>query len=368
VIASIYIQGFKRFDRRLFDVAPLTILAGLNGSGKTSFIHALLLTWEATSGTSGSVVRLNGPFGLELGTAGDIRNWTSADSTEFVLHSASGEKSTWRFSMPAEDALYVTVDEKPSNPPTAFSSLARAFTYLCAERLGPRSTLGASPRPTAELEVGVHGEYCAQMLESLGDKLIEDKARVHPERQVRAAHLLKYEVEQWLADITRPIEVDAIRYSGSAIFALRFRTPGGEWVTPPNMGFGLSYALPVILAGLTAKAGGLLIVENPEAHLHPAGQSRMGTFLGWLASRGVQVFLETHSDHVLNGVRRAIGEYKYLAANEAIVHFFESGIDSELIVHPLRFTSIGGVSHWPRGFFDQYLTDVAILGRIRRGE
>lgn len=367
MISSIEIRGFKRFEAKAFDIAPLTILTGLNGSGKTSLIHALLLAWEASSDASRGVVRLNGPFGLELGTAEDIRNWKSDEPVKFVICSTAGADATWKFGMPSEDALYVTVEQKPDKVPAAFSGLPRAFTYLCAERLGPRSNLGASPRPAAELETGVRGEYCAQMLESLGDKLIEDPSRVHSVREENAPAMLKYEVERWLAEIARPVEIDAVRYPGSMLFALRFRSPGGDWVRAPNMGFGLSYALPVILAGLTARPGGLLIVENPEAHLHPAGQSRMGSFLGWLSSRGVQVIIETHSDHVLNGVRRAIGEHKYLAEDKAVVHFFESGEGDEPIVHKLAFTSIGGVSQWPSGFFDQFQTDIAALGRVRRG-
>ena len=367
MITSIEIRGFKRFHRKSFEFAPLTILTGMNGAGKTSLIQALLLTWEATAGASKGAVRLNGPFGLELGTAEDIRNWKSTEPIRIVLFSSTGGESAWQFGMPSEDALYVSVEEKPESRPAAFSGEPRAFTYLCAERLGPRSNSGASPLPPIDLEVGVRGEYCAQMLESLGDKLIDDKSRARSDRGQGATALLKYEVEGWLAEIARPVEIDAIRYASSAMFALRFRSPGGEWVRAPNMGFGLSYALPIILAGLTAKAGGLLIVENPEAHLHPAGQSQMGAFLGWLASRGVQIIVETHSDHVLNGVRRAIGAHQYLAANQALVHFFESGQDDEPLVHRLGFTPVGGVSHWPPGFFDQYQTDIATLGRIRRG-
>ena len=106
-------------------------------------------------------------------------------------------------------------------------------------------------------------------------------------------------------------------------------------------------------------------MENPEAHLHPAGQSRMGVFLAWLASKGVQVIVETHSDHILNGVRRAIGEYAFLRSDKAVVHFFDHA--TPLNVQELRFTETGSVSHWPQGFFDQYQIDVAALGRLRRG-
>jgi predicted ATPase len=155
--------------------------------------------------------------------------------------------------------------ERPDEPPFVFTADPRAFTYLCAERLGPRSMLGASALPVDALELGVRGEYCAQVLAALGDRPIEHRVRRHPNQGSEVARLLKYELEDWLGEIVRPVQIGTEPY------------PGG--------------------------------VENPEAHLHPAGQSRIGTFLAWLAGRGVQTIVETHSDHVLNGVRWAIGEY-----------------------------------------------------------
>ena len=328
-------------------------------------IQALLLAWEASSDAN-NTVRLNGPFGLELGTAEDVRNWNSEGSIEIHVKSEAAGNIKYQFGIPSDEAQYLVVQEKPASPPLAFSTRPRAFSYLCAERLGPRNILGASPLPDDKLEVGARGEHCAQILSILGDKPIEDGNRLHPDRVQGTPALLKYEVERWLTEIARPVEINAESYLGAMVTSLRFRSPGGEWVRAPNMGFGVSYALPIILGGLSALSGGLLVVENPEAHLHPAGQSRMGVFLAWLAGRGVQVILETHSDHVLNGIRRAIGEHKYLVHDQAAVHYFESQEDEALRVHPLRFTSIGGVSDWPPGFFDQYQIDVASLGRIRR--
>ena len=133
------------------------------------------------------------------------------------------------------------------------------------------------------------------------------------------------------------------------------------------MGFGLTYSLPIIISGLIAGIGGLVVVENPEAHLHPAGQSRMGVFLAWLASRGVQVIIETHSDHVINGIRRAIAEHHYLDASQAVIHWFGAEGSSDDAWHKsLAISGTGSVSDWPAGFFDQYQIDVASLGRIRR--
>ncbi|MBB5192620.1 putative ATPase [Silvimonas terrae] len=310
-------------------------------------------------------MQLNGPFGLQLGTAESVRNWDSDDAIKLQL--VEGEDiSSWHFGASSEEALYLTIENKPDFVPSSFSGRPRAFTYLCAERLGPRSVLGASPCPDDTLEIGVHGEYCAQMVATMGNSPLQNVARQHPDAEMGGASLLKYEVEKWIGEIAKPIEIDAIRYPGTTVNSMRFRTSGEAWVHAPNMGFGISYALPIILAGLTAQDNGLLIVENPEAHLHPAGQSRMGAFLAWLAGCGIQVILETHSDHVLNGVRRAIGEHHYLTHDNAITHFFGPDADNLPTTYELSFLSDGSISHWPQGFFDQYQIDIASLGQIRR--
>lgn len=366
MITNLRIRSFKRFNDQAFPLRPLTILTGLNGSGKTSVIHSLLLASEASTAIAGDAIRLSGPFGMELGTAEEVRNWSSNELIEFHITSNNDEPEVWKLSIPASDSLYLTVEETPHTSLTAFSNTPRSFSYLCAERLGPRNVSPASPLPSNRLEIGVRGEYCAQIFGTLGSRPIEFPDRIHPSNSGEPTSLLKYEVERWLAEIARPVELDTIQYPGTAYNAMRFRFAGQDWVRAPNMGFGISYALPIILAGLIIEPGGLLIVENPEAHLHPAGQSRMGVFLAWLANCGVQVILETHSDHVLNGIRRAIGEHRYLPHANALVHFFDSLEDDASQVQKLEFTAVGGISHWPKGFFDQYQIDIASLGRVRR--
>jgi predicted ATPase len=365
MIRRLEIVAFKRFQREIFNLSNLTVLTGLNGSGKTSFIQSLLLLAEASSSPSKSV-RLNGPFGMELGAAGDVRNWESDGLIELSVETEGELRCNWKFRVPDEDALFLNVLEAPHDLPVALSTVPRTFTYLSAERLGPRTSLISSALPAEELEVGMRGEGCAHMLAVLGSGPLLTADREHPESNSADSLLLKYQVERWMAEIVRPIEIDAVHHPGPMASVLRFRPVGGEWVRAPNMGFGVSYALPIVVAGLTAQAGGLLIVENPEAHLHPAGQSRMGSFLAWLAARDVQVVVETHSDHVLNGMRLAIAEKKYLSAKLAVVHFFDSGDQGELVSSELKFSEFGTISTWPRGFFDQYQIDVASLGRIRR--
>lgn len=360
MLKELEIQGFKRFKSATFGLTPLTILAGMNGAGKTSVIHALLLMREATRRADG-LVALNGPFGLELGNFEDIQNWETQDSVCLQLTDTANTGCRWDLSAAAATALYAKVAQK-GKPPKAFTQNKRMFQYICAERFGPRSILGSAAVPADFLEVGCHGEYSAQLLHVL-DKFEVDPRRCCPGLASAQGSLLKTEAERWLSCIARPIQMDTENLAGTSVSALRFRTPGGDWVRPPNMGFGVTYALPVILAALTAGQGGLLIVENPEAHLHPAGQSQMGHFLASMAAAGVQIVLETHSDHVLNGIRRAIGEHRILPAVQATVHFFD--VDGTA-PHTLAFTETGGVSDWPSGFFDQFQVDVAALTRVRR--
>jgi predicted ATPase len=367
MINSIRVKGFKPYVDERMELSPLTVLTGMNGSGKTSLLQAIFLACSAAR-TDEKSVGLNGPFGLELGTAGDVLNRNSQSPIEISTTDKEAAKSVWRFDVPSESALYLNITEHPPEKPQAFLGRTRAFTYLSAERLGPRGASQTSMLPEDELEVGIQGEFSAHLLAVLGDRPMQSTDRRHPNYSEKAPRLLKYEVEQWLCEIARPIEVNGERQPGSMVAGLWYRTPGSEWVRSTNMGFGITYALPIILAGLVAVEGGILVVENPEAHLHPAGQSRMGVFLAWLAGKGVQVIVETHSDHILNGMRRAIAQHSYISADSSILHFFSQSEDDEFGTNsvPLRFEANGSVSSWPKGFFDQYQIDVATLGQLRR--
>jgi predicted ATPase len=98
------------------------------------------------------------------------------------------------------------------------------------------------------------------------------------------------------------------------------------------------------------------MIENPEAHLHPSGQSRIGEMLALTASSGVQVITETHSDHVLNGIRLAAKSGKIDPSNVEL-HFFERGFDRESnetrIITP-KMDKNGRLDRWPKGFFDEW--------------
>ena len=127
---------------------------------------------------------------------------------------------------------------------------------------------------------------------------------------------------------------------------------------PINVGFGLTQVLPIIVAALSANKHDLLLIENPEVHLHPAGQALMGQFLATVAHAGVQVIIETHSDHVLNGIRRAV-KSSIVSPEQVVLHFFRprSSDDKSQVVTP-QLDKTGNIDVWPEGFFDQFDKDM----------
>ncbi|WP_155056292.1 AAA family ATPase [Streptomyces blattellae] len=371
MITSLEIRGFKRFVAESFGLRPLTVLTGVNGGGKSTVIQSLLLARLA--GTAGGTVRLNGPLGLALGEARDVLNWT-ADAREITvrLGGSDGESWVYEFGLPdAEQALHLDVRRVPvaQVPGIGPGVLNPAFTYLCAERLGPRDTLSVSAEEPEQIGVGVRGEFTAQVLALRDTRVVSPRGTRgvvrgslhHPEA---AGPQLRVQAEAWASEIIRPMRITARVAVGIMAGTIRFGETGlsDEEIRPVNTGFGVSYALPVIVAGLLTEPGDLLIVENPEAHLHPAGQSRLGRFLARVAGSGVQVVVETHSDHVLNGARLAVAQDRSLPAEDMVTHYFDH--DQTL---PIGINDKGELSHWPSGFFDQIETDLGRLARARRG-
>jgi predicted ATPase len=360
MIEKLRVKGFKRFVDQTFEFRPLTILAGWNGAGKSSVIHALLLACQAARNKT-RVVQLNGYFNLELGTFEDVLNRETTGAFSVQIEEDNRE-SNYEFDQDQSGLQrpYAHVRSGGINP-SVFDESGRSLQYLSAERFGPRVTLLHQSAPQELLEVGTQGEFAAQVLDSLATLQVDYRRRcAAPEPDVPA--LLKAETELWLSRITRPIQIDTETFAGTLVAAIKFRVED-TWLKPTNMGFGITYSLPIILAAMSAKLGGLVIVENPEAHLHPAGQTQMGIFLAQMAAAGIQIMVETHSDHILNGVRRAIGEIKVLRSDASIVHFFDADNSNP---QSLFFTDNGGISDWPAGFFDQYQIDVAALSRVRR--
>lgn len=136
-----------------------------------------------------------------------------------------------------------------------------------------------------------------------------------------------------------------------------------QTLATPNTGFGYTYALPIVLDGLMAPRGSMLVVENPEAHLHPKAQSNIGFFLGKMAAAGVKIVVETHSEHVVNGIRRAALSRLGLSTDDITIYFCDESRPDE---NPEEITvdSKGNLSDFPVDFFDQVRQDMLEIIRL----
>ncbi len=222
------------------------------------------------------------------------------------------------------------------------------FHYISADRIGPKdfypkSTLDKFPN------VGARGEFTANLLYKKQGDLVDDKLCLGED-----AKTLITQTEAWLSKIFGGAKLE-IPSSQSSILELLFNTSASkDRFKPANVGFGFHSVLPIIVSGLIAKEGEILIVENPEIHLHPRAQSELTKFLAKVSSCGVQVLVESHSDHILNGLRIAVLD-KIINSEDLSILYFQNDLENPVVQIPVQ--PDGGIEEWPDDFFDQTTKD-----------
>lgn len=386
MIGQIHLKNFKCFDDVRIDLAPLTLLTGLNGMGKSSVIQSLLAirqSYQSGSLASGSL-SCAGDL-IDLGTIQDVLFEGAKDDLIEIGFAASGAASS-DISFPfvvSADGDVARVADLTANEATISRMLAwdatrtllgredqggvppnSVFHYITAERHGPRKALPMSRVRAKPTYIGSHGEYVLHVLDTLKDMVIlpPDDARLVDGPSPR----LGDQVEAWLGDVSPGVRINLqpVPQADMIVGGFNFGEEGklrSNTYRATNVGFGLSYVLPVLVALLSAPAGSLVLIENPEAHMHPKGQTRIGELCARAAASGVQVIVETHSDHLLDGARIAVRQ-GILAPNQATFHYFSRATEAARIDTP-TIDSEGRLSAWPDGFFDQHRRNTARLVR-----
>ncbi|KAA6431606.1 AAA family ATPase [Dyadobacter flavalbus] len=369
-IDRIEFSNFKGLTNHTISSSKMTLLVGGNSQGKSSTIQGLLLIRSIVEnirsknllGNEAKLrIPLNGPYLLNLGSARDVISWETGRSFCIKL-SSQVETLSFLFSASnlEDDNFFIDVVSPPLDK-CVLNIVADDFYYLCAERLGPRNRYDINEDPNY-LHCGYHGEFAIDILARLGDEpdyISESKffnGHALPGQQTLRKHL-----EKWLSFIVPNTNLGTVKiFGGVKIASINYNT----FFSAPNVGFGVSYVLPIIITGLIARCGSIFIVENPEAHLHPKGQSNVGYFLGCMAISGVQVIIETHSEHVVNGVRIAFLEHKRAAEN-VLINFYACK-DELLEVFEINLSDKGDLSDFPSDFFDQGQQDLLKIFRMGR--
>lgn len=355
MIDSLSLQNFKCFEDITLPFGAVNILTGLNGMGKSSVIQALLLLKQSFEAGAVDTLRLNGPY-VDLGWGSDVL-YEKADTETIDILALSGG-STYGAKclyVPDEDQLPV-VGRMPKDA-ALFMNWAKRLFYLSAYRIAPRHQYRLTNRKSlAERQFGPSGEFSLQYLNLYGSLTVEHQHMLLGEKDQNS---LLQQASRWMGYISPGTTIQVNVDETMKASELRYSFIEGPHRTTAyrcvNVGFGLTYVLPIIVLLLSAQRGDTILLENPEAHIHPAGQSKLGELIARAGADGIQVIVETHSDHILNGIRLAVKNQLLTPENVQCLFFYKDGEDHHR--HKVTAPQIdaeGRIDQWPSGFFDEW--------------
>lgn len=368
-IKELTLKNFKSVKDQTIQLEPLTVLTGLNGSGKSSILQAISLIKQSIDlNQIGNQLVLNGPW-IKLGRAEDVL-FEGADSELISINiEVDGKKNSWLAdATPNLDTLDASFEGDLHSLKTGLQN----FQFIQADRLTPAVRYQQATSADQELgRLGPNGEYTVDYLSRNGNMKISS-SRCYPESRLRSEEekdlmqtiaptdRLWDVTSAWLQQLSPGVRPIARVIDITSATSLRFEYTGlsreakSREHKPTNVGFGLTYSLPIIVSCLSAPAGAVLLLENPEAHLHPRGQSALGLLLSLCANDGVNIIVETHSDHLLNGIRLA-AKRKDILASDVAVHFFTRDIATGLTTcQSPNLLDNGRFDDLPSGFFDEW--------------
>jgi predicted ATPase len=147
-------------------------------------------------------------------------------------------------------------------------------------------------------------------------------------------------------------------------YEVKVRTKGSrDWVDLPDVGFGISQVLPVLVQCFYAPAGSIILMEQPEIHLHPNAQSALADVMIDVINsrengidRGIQLVIETHSEHFLRRLQRRIAED--VVSQEKVSAYFANITKAPATLEPLQIDIFGNIRNWPENFFGDEMGDI----------
>lgn len=348
MLTKIEITNFKIFKEKIcVPLSNLNIFTGANGRGKSTALQALILMKQSLDGTEIKDIKYHSKY-LELGSFDDIKSTDAPINFSFYDY-----ESYLSYSFHSKDngkKLKSSILEKTTNN-DSFVIDFNKIHYISAERLGPKVSYERHSEEDLN-GVGKRGEFVASTLFEKQQQLVHKSLVINDDK----GETLLAQTGDWLNQIFKGCDI-SIKSTIETIIEVGFK---GKFTTkfskPTNIGFGFSNVLPIIVAGLIANEGDILIIDSPEAHLHPSAQSELAKFLAKISLIGVQVFVETHSEHILNGVRIAIKstDINILSHQLSILYFDDQ-------IKKIEIQEDGSINDWPKGFFDQAIIDEEYL-------
>lgn len=369
MIETLEIKNFKSIKKKRFGLRNLNLLLGLNGMGKSSFIQMLLLLRQSSLQEG---LRLNAHL-VNIGNARDaLYQYAKEKKLSVFLAFTGGHQQQFTFDFKAESDLFPLSEKMELEGPLFQQSLwlNQSFQYLNAHRQEPTSIHRKSYSDVVSWRrLGSSGQYAAHFLEVYGASEVKSDNLIHSKSYVQdpvtgqkiVNRTLLNQVNLWLGEISPGVRVQVTSIQNTENIQVEYEYVQPNFGTtnrfkPTNVGFGISYVLPVVVSLLAARPGDLLVIENPESHIHPRGQAELGKLVALAASNDVQIVVETHSDHFVNGVRVAVKE-GLIERSKSILFYFEKMVkENEQFskITDIEIDGRGELSEYPENMMDEW--------------
>jgi len=237
----------------------------------------------------------------------------------------------------------------------SFEELFSRVAYLGPLREYPkRSYVWSGERP---LDVGRRGELAIPaLLAAEAEGLTSGRGKGRGRRYAP----IQRRIVEWLkqADIIHSFSLRPIAKNRKDYELRVKKAPTSAEVLITDVGFGVSQLLPVLVLCYYVPEGSIILLEQPEIHLHPSVQASLAdVFIDVVKNRGVQIIIESHSEHLLRRIQRRIAEGE-LENDQTAMYFcgMENGTSTAETLHLDLF---GNITNWPQGFFGDELSEAA---------
>ncbi len=337
MIQELRIKGFKKFEDEKFELKGLNLIVGRNSSGKSSVIHSILSLKQSAE------TPFNGEY-IELGENVELMN-SKVGADEIYISATTDDEETSELSIDYLGNI------------TKKNQLDSRVVYCSAERIGVEKIYD-KPTKGEDIVSGNCRFVFSYLAQHKGDIL--NKEFVYNPKTLLT---LEGQVNYWLEELVgyrvsaeEIDQVDAIR----VLYQDANNLKNTNWIRPQNVGTGVTYVAQTIISSLSCARGDILIIENPEIHLHPEAQSKLLEFFTFIESCGVQIVIETHSDHIYNGLRKCVHEKRILLSNQAVYYLSEKE-NGCTKVNYVPLNADGKVLVIEDGLFDQINKDLNVL-------
>ncbi|MEN8218105.1 MAG: AAA family ATPase [Pseudomonadota bacterium] len=335
MINHLKIKRFKCIGEESFTFKNLTILTGLNSAGKSSVIQSILL--------------MSHYFGEKKFLSENLLDFTN-NRNKYL--------NAKEFSIEIDGiCLTKNLDAINQQGNLPHFTTEQDIFHVDANRLGPEELALYS----SENKIGKNGEFIFSYYE-------QNKSNVIEKSLIKSANsdTLQSNIDYWLSYILDvEVELSTERVAASHV-KVSYKFNKLQAISPDSLGAGTSYVVKILIVCLLAKIDNILLIENPEIHLHPKAQAKLGEFFTFLANSGVQVVLETHCENLIDKIRYEV--YKNNINNDDVVIYYKEDSNT-----PFEKIEVDGTGHFirenkeandnfPSSFFGTNLTELLEMG------